>query len=126
MKLVWVAVALMIALVVAGILLEQETKAGADRILELLYSVEDAVLAGRFDEAEAFLSEVEHEWERANRFWCMFVFHHDMDRVRDSLVRLRQHIRFHNLELSLVEIHTAVQLVDHIPKKESFSLESVV
>lgn len=126
MKLVWAAAILMIVLVVTGILLEQAMNREADRILQLIYRVEAAVLAGRFDEAEALLTEVEQQWDRADRFWCMIVYHHDMDRVRDSLVRLRQHIRFHDSHLSLVEINTAVQLVDHIPKKEAFNLESVL
>jgi hypothetical protein len=126
MKLVWAAAVLMIVLVVTGILLEQAMMSGSDHVLQLLHRVEAAVLAGRFDEAEALLSEVEQEWARAGRFWCMFVYHHDMDRVGDSLIRLRQHIRFHDSQLSLVEISTSMQLIDHIPKKESFSLESVL
>ena len=90
MKLVWAAAVLMIVLVVTGILLEQAMMSGSDHVLQLLHRVEAAVLAGRFDEAEALLSEVEQEWARAGRFWCMFVYHHDMDRVGDSLIRLRQ------------------------------------
>lgn len=126
MKLVWAAAILMIALVVTGVLLEQAMNRETDRILQLIHRVEDAVLAGKFDDAEALLTEVEQQWDRADRFWCMIVYHHDMDHVRDSLVRLRQHIRFHDSHLSLVEISTAVQLIDHIPQKEAFSLESVL
>lgn len=117
---------LMILLIVAGLMFDRFMAAEADRIVDALRGVEEAVLEGRFDDAEAQLTQIEQQWQRTDRIWCVVVDHYDMDRVKESLVRLRQHIRFHDAQWCVVELAFVIYAISHIPLKESLSLESVL
>lgn len=119
------ALALIITIVMAGVVFERNMVAEAERMLQALQRVEVAILSSRFDEALILLSHVEGRWDRAGRIWPIVVDHHDMDQVSETLIRLRHYVRFEDVEGSMVELSAAAYAIGHVPKKESFSLETV-
>lgn len=107
MRMIVGAVALMIVVVVAGVAFERIMAAEAERILHALRDVEKAILDNRFEEALVLLSHVEERWDRVGRTWPIVVDHHDIDHVSETLIRLRQYMRFGDVENSVVELSAA-------------------
>gem|GEM_PF-927802 len=125
MRMIVGAVALMIVVVVAGVAFERIMAAEAERILHALRDVEKAILDNRFEEALVLLSHVEERWDRVGRTWPIVVDHHDIDHVSETLIRLRQYMRFGDVENSVVELSAAAYAVGKVASKESFSLTTV-
>ncbi|KNY26782.1 DUF4363 family protein [Pseudobacteroides cellulosolvens] len=71
------------------------------------------------------LSNLEKQWKKSSNTWAMLIDHVEIDNIDDSLTRMKEYIKAKNSVLSLGELASLKQYVNHIPQKESFSLINI-
>lgn len=89
-----------------------------ERILE---AVED----GNWDKTEESMTETAIVWKQVRKYWPMLIHHQEMDRIEESINKLKSYLKHKDNNQALAELYNLIYYIKHIPQKEAFNLQNI-
>lgn len=102
-------------------LLEQ----GSKNLLQTTAMIDTSIQAGNWAGAENSYQGTEQQWEKLKKYWPMLVHHQEMDRIEESMAKLKSYLQNHNLGDAQAELYNLNHNILHIPEKEEFNLKNI-
>ena len=95
---------------------------------ELLAAVEQAKLAAEQEDwakAASDLNRITTVWRKVEKYWPMLIHHEEMDRIEESMNKLKSYIRYEDTTQTMAELYNLNYYIRHIPEKEVFNLQNI-
>ncbi len=125
MKAWLIAVLGLILFVFLAVLNQSMLKKNTHELSGKLIKVETAILSQKWIEAEQLLKPVQTRWERIKPVWSILLRHQEIDAIDQALIRTKRAIRSQDLAAAEVEQGSLMKYVEHIPKREQFSISNI-
>lgn len=113
---------MMSGLVVGALYMQNYLVTSAEHMSNQLSTLLLAVKAEHWDEAHSQVKLLQTDWQRVRTVWNIFTEHEEIDDMNGTLARLAGYIDENEAPSSLAEGRSALQLLRHIPEKESLTL----
>ena len=91
----------------------------------LLKSVEDSIIAQKWEGAQAGLNIAQQNWKADNTWWSIILDHQEIDGININMKRLEKFIGIQDVSQSLGEVTTLELLFEHIYDTELLNLENI-
>ncbi|MDI6906563.1 MAG: DUF4363 family protein [Thermoanaerobacterales bacterium] len=121
-----VLLVLLVVVIGFGVWTVQALRGTADELGMRIDRVQALVKQERWQEAERALDGLGGRWEKSKKWWTAFVDHQEIDNIDFSIVRIREYLWAEDEELALGEAAALKKMIEHIPEKESFTLENIL
>lgn len=122
----WViAVSLVFSLTV-GLVSLWYTQWCSNELLGLMEQTRQALLRQEWDEAEEELRAMEQDWSSRKAMLQILIAHQDIDAVERALGKLSVGIQNRNLYEALYNAKDAEWAIEHLPSRETPSLQHVI
>ncbi|MCR4441487.1 MAG: DUF4363 family protein [Peptococcaceae bacterium] len=95
-------------------------------LLESVGKMRQAVENGGWDDAQKTLDEARQKWQKINRYWPMLVHHEEIDRIEESINKLKSYLAHEDKTESMAELYSLGYFLKHIPQKEAFTLRNIL
>lgn len=116
---------LLSCLVLTGVATIYFLDEGSRMLLEPAQRMEAAVKEGHWQAADTAFQEIKKDWAKLTSTWPMLVHHQEMDRIDDSLAKLKSYLGSQDSKDTLAELYTLIRFIRHIPQKEKFNLQNI-
>lgn len=103
-------------------LLEKTTR----RLAGKLHRVDQAIQMKKWREAGRELKSIQKNWGQIKPSWSLLLHHREIDAIDQALVRTEKAVQSQDFPTALVEQGNLTNDVEHIPKREQFSLVNVL
>lgn len=90
-----------------------------------IINVEDSTKKEDWKMAETNLSSVLDEWPKVESKWSVLLDHAEIDNIEDALIKVDSYIKAKDASSALAELASLKNFINHIPKKEAFSIKNV-
>jgi len=87
--------------------------------------VQKSVENSNWDDAQVHLDETLKAWKKSSKYWPMLVHHQEMDRIEESMNKIKSYLENQDSSLSQAELYNLIFYIKHIPEKESLNLKNV-
>lgn len=94
-------------------------------LLDSVRKVQEAVEKDNWQEARTYFHETRSSWQKMRAYWPMTVHHQEMDRIEESMNKLKSYLRHENKTEAMAEMYNLIYFIKHIPQKEAFNLQNV-
>ena len=98
---------------------------GSRDLLASVEKLEQAVEQNNWESAGNCLNEIRTAWQKVDRYWPMLVHHEEMDRIEESMNKLKSYIKYKDSAQTLAELYNLYYYIKHIPQKEAFNLQNI-
>jgi len=98
---------------------------GSQNLLKSVEKLELAVEQENWDKANTLLTEFRTAWQKVDRYWPMLVHHEEMDRIEESINKLKSYIKYKDTPQAMAELYNLNYYIKHIPQKEAFNLRNI-
>lgn len=75
--------------------------------------------------AETGLTSILDEWPKVESKWAVLLDHAEIDNIEDALIKVNEYIKAKDSSSALAELASLKNFINHIPKKEAFSLKNI-
>ena len=87
--------------------------------------IQASVENGNWENARGHLNETLKVWEKSSKYWPMLIHHQEMDRIEESMNRIKSYLEYQDSSMSMAELYNLIFYIRHIPEKESLNLQNV-
>jgi len=108
-----------------GIFYQGMLREDADEISLRLEKLTEDVSRKNWEKATAGLAQFNKVWQPVRFKWQILIDHAEVDRIDESLARIKKMISVKEQKDCLVEIAVLQQCFLHIPEKEKLSLSNI-
>lgn len=70
-------------------------------------------------------AQVEKNWLKISKYWPMLINHQEMDRIEESIAKLKGYLENKDKTEAQAELHVLLHYIRHIPKKEAVNLQNI-
>lgn len=98
----------------------------AQSLEEKIIKVEANTREQKWEAAQTELAAIEKEWPKVENTWTILLDHSEIDNIDESLSKVSEYVKAKSSSLALAELATLKRYVNHIPKKEAFSIKNVL
>ena len=91
----------------------------------LLESVEDSIIAQKWEGAQADLNIAQQNWKADITWWSIILDHQEIDSININMKRLEKFIGIQDVSLSLSEVTTLELLFENIYETELLNIENI-
>ncbi|PKM88024.1 MAG: hypothetical protein CVU87_08465 [Firmicutes bacterium HGW-Firmicutes-12] len=88
---------------------------------EILVSIEN----NNWKEVNQHLNIINQIWEEVSVYWPMLIHHQEMDRIEESLNKLKSYLLHQDKNQAMAELYNLIYFIKHIPQKEAFNIQNV-
>ncbi len=100
-------------------------KKDTDFLITYTDRLQNSINNNAWQEAHELYQDTEKKWEEMLNYWPILIHHQEVDRIEESLVKLKSYIQYQENSHALAELLTLVQLIQHIPQKEILILKNI-
>jgi HAMP domain-containing protein len=93
---------------------------------EKLQMVEKAIETGNWPKASQELEAVQKNWQKIKPVWSLLLHHREIDAIEQALIRTKRSIQAQDETAARVEQGSLGEYIEHIPKREKFSLVNIL
>jgi hypothetical protein len=125
-KTVLVVVSLIVVIILSGSLTLYYLHRSSD---ELEKSIDDATIlveSKKWDPADKLLNDFEVRWNTTKYTWSILLDHFEIDNIDNSYTKAKEYVKSKDLPSAMAELKALKQYIEHIPKKEGFSLKNIL
>lgn len=122
MRTLIVLLLIMAGLIVSALFAHDYLVTSAEHMSEQLSALILAVKTERWESAQSQMEQIHTDWHKVRLIWNVFTEHEEIDDMNGTLARLAGFIEEKEVPSSLAEGRAALQLLKHIPEKESLTL----
>lgn len=124
-KAVILIAAILVVIIVSSILVDNYLELSSQKIADQIESIEKNAKLNDWCKAEETLSVLESQWSETKSKWSMLIDHNEVDNIDVSLTRVSSFIEDREQKFALAELSILKQIVRHIPKKVTLTLENI-
>lgn len=125
MKTIWLAVILLAVVLISSTAMYIYSTLIYNDLRDALESLYGAVEDGKWDDAEEKAEKMNALWDKADRSWTPVMDHQQVDRVDESITRIRQLIKVRDRDALIVEIAVARRLLKRLKDNETPDLQNL-
>jgi hypothetical protein len=124
-KVITTIVFLLAVIISSGIFMTNALSKSSKELGEKIMEVEKHTQSKDWGKAMETLNSLKEDWEKTKSTWSMLIDHIEVDNIETSLTRVSKYVELRQAVFAMTEISTLKQYINHIPKKESFTLENI-
>lgn len=98
---------------------------GASSLTENAEKLRISIENENWQEADKLFRETEESWHKLRVFWPMLIHHQEMDRIEESLEKLKSYLHYQEPSNSMAELYSLIKYIRHIPEKEKLNLQNI-
>lgn len=91
-----------------------------------LQQVEKAIESKQWHLTGQRLNSIQKKWRKIKPVWSLLLHHQEIDAIDQSLIRTRRAVQSHDYSSAQIEEGSLVEYIEHIPKREEFSLVNIL
>ena len=115
-----------ITLIVAlDILTNNYTKNTVSMMSEELSALREDVLEKNKENAQNKIEEILDKWQEKNNVLAYYIEHNELEKVKTQLTGLAANINMEEYEPSMVQLDTAIFLLENLQEKQKLDLKSM-
>lgn len=115
-----------ITLIVAlDILTNNYTKNTVSMMSEELSTLREDVLEKNKENAQNKIEEILDKWQEKNNVLAYYIEHNELEKVKTQLTGLAANINMEEYEPSMVQLDTAIFLLENLQEKQKLDLKSM-
>ena len=92
---------------------------------EELNVLRKAILEGRKEDSQNKMSHIKEIWQQKKEVLAYYLEHDELEKVETQLIGLAANINMGEQKESIVQLDTAIFILEHIEKKEKFDISSI-
>lgn len=117
---------LLVLLVSGGWGIEKALAVSAGALEKSAQNTISSAQAGQWEKANAGFDEMEQYWHKIRKFWPMLIHHQEMDRIEESMSKIKSYLRHRESSDAEAELNNLIHYIQHIPEKEEFNFQNVL
>lgn len=98
---------------------------GASSLTETAEKLQISIENENWPEAETIYNEIQNTWNKLSSFWPMLIHHQEMDRIEESMQKLKSYLHYQEPSDSMAELFSLLKYIRHIPDKEKLNLKNI-
>ena len=98
----------------------------ANRVLDIIPEIEEAVEAGDWEEANEEFDEAKGIWDKHKNIWQCFLIHQEIDDIESAFMKLQGYIETESTEETLSSLYDLAYSIDHVPDTERISIYNIL
>ena len=124
-KVVGLMVILTILIIASGVFAQKLLYNDSVKLGQAIDGVMKDTKTQNWDQAESKLSQLSSSWEGVKHLWSALIDHQEIDNIDVTLSRLQKLVETRDISSSMSEAAALKKFIDHIPDKESISMDNV-
>ena len=123
----WIfAVVGLIIFIVLSLMNQWSLEKNSHQLAFLSNPVKRAIQQENWRDAARGLRATGEQWQKIKPVWSLLIRHQEIDAIDQALVRTQYAIRSRDGVMALIEYGSLTKLIEHIPKREEFSLVNIL
>ena len=88
--------------------------------------IQNAIENDNFQFAKEQIEKSYDTWSKIKNIWNMFIVHDEIDDIEQSMIELREYIKFENTEECIVSISKVKEFLDHTVKRQEVRVDNIL
>ena len=88
--------------------------------------IQNAIENDNFEFAKEQIEKSYDTWSKIKNIWNMFIVHDEIDDIEQSMIELREYIKFENTEECIVSISKVKEFLDHTVKRKEVRVDNIL
>lgn len=120
-----ISVIIIITIVVLDLYTQNYTKTTISETTQRLNELQQEISKNDSKQIEEKLNNAEKEWKKAHNNLAYYIEHDELEKVDTALVTMKSYIDSQDYSSASSELQKSIFVLEHIQKKNSFSLENI-
>lgn len=120
-----ISVIIIITIVVLDLYTQNYTKTTISETTQRLNELQQEISKNDSKQIEEKLNNAEKEWKKAHNNLAFYIEHDELEKVDTALVTMKSYIDSQDYSSASSELQKSIFVLEHIQKKNSFSLENI-
>ena len=120
-----ISVIIIIIIVVLDVYTQNYTKTTISETTQRLNELQQEISKNDSKQIEEKLNNTEKEWKKAHNNLAYYIEHDELEKVDTALVTMKSFISSEDYASASSELQKSIFVLEHIQKKNSFSLENI-
>lgn len=126
MKQTIIMVVCIFILVVGGVAEVKYLQKSSRYIMTDMDYIQNAIENDNFQFAKEQIEKSYDTWSKIKNIWNMFIVHDEIDDIEQSMIELREYIKFENTEECIVSISKVKEFLDHTVKRQEVRVDNIL
>lgn len=126
MKQTIIMVVCIFILVVGGVAEVKYLQKSSRYIMTDMDYIQNAIENNNFEFAKEQIEKSYDTWSKIKNIWNMFIVHDEIDDIEQSMIELREYIKFENTEECIVSISKVKEFLDHTVKRQEVRVDNIL
>ena len=126
MKQTIIMVVCIFILVVGGVAEVKYLQKSSRYIMTDMDYIQNAIENDNFGFAKEQIEKSYDTWSKIKNIWNMFIVHDEIDDIEQSMIELREYIKFENTEECIVSISKVKEFLDHTVKRQEVRVDNIL
>ena len=126
MKQTIIMVVCIFILVVGGVAEVKYLQKSSRYIMTDMDYIQNAIENDNFEFAKEQIEKSYDTWSKIKNIWNMFIVHDEIDYIEQSMIELREYIKFENTEECIVSISKVKEFLDHTVKRQEVRVDNIL
>lgn len=113
-------------LVVGGVAEVKYLQKSSRYIMTDMDYIQNAIENDNFELAREQIEKSYDTWSKIKNIWNMFIVHDEIDDIEQSMIELREYIKFENTEECIVSISKVKEFLDHTVKRQEVRMDNIL
>lgn len=113
-------------LVVGGVAEVKYLQKSSRYIMTDMDYIQNAIENDNFELAKEQIEKSYNTWSKIKNIWNMFIVHDEIDDIEQSIIELREYIKFENTEECIVSIAKVKEFLDHTVKRQEVRMDNIL
>ena len=120
-----ISIIIIIIIVVLDVYTQNYTKTTISETTQRLNELQQEISKNDSKQIEEKLNDTEKEWKKAHNNLAYYIEHDELEKVDTALVTMKSFINSEDYASASSELQKSIFVLEHIQKKNSFSLENI-
>ena len=120
-----ISVIIIITIIVLDLYTQNYTETTISETTQRLNELQQEIDKNDSKQIEEKLNDTEKEWKKAHNNLAYYIEHDELEKVDTALVTMKSFINSEDYDSASSELQKSIFVLEHIQKKNSFSLENI-
>ena len=120
-----ISVIIIITIFTLDLYTQNYTKTTISETTQKLNELQEEIDKNNTDEIENKLNGIETDWKKVHNNLAFYIEHDELEKVDTALVTMKSYINSEDYPSASSELQKSIFVLEHIQKKNSFSLENI-
>lgn len=116
----------LVIFIILGLINQLFLEKNTHQLATRLQQVEKAIENKKWHQAIQGLNSLQKKWHKIKPVWSLLLNHREIDSIDQSLIRTRRAVQSHDDSNAWIEQGSLIEYIEHIPKREEFSLVNIL